>query len=396
MKYTVEVLERAVEAGVTAGAVALVRHRGEPVFHEAFGKAASHPVSRPMEPDTVFDLASLTKPLVGATVTLALVDRGVLSLDEEVTGFLPELEPLHGKGVTFRRLLTHTSGISGWRPLYATASDRAGALEAISDLGLAAPAGERFAYSDIGYITLGLAVEAATGSNLDRLADDLIFSPLGLANTCYLPDGPADRYAVTEHGNVFEKRMADWAGLDFDGWREDYHPGVVNDGNAHYALGGVSAHAGLFSDAHDLGMLGEMWRNRGEWSGTRILSVPIVDLATSKQTDTALRGLGWQLSAVTGPSLDELSRADAGFFPPTSSPWTPRPSGELLTETAFGHTGFTGTSIWVDPANELVVVLLMNTTHPHVDLDKPVNALRARFHNSVAAELGASFRTQSG
>lgn len=396
MKHTVEVLERAVKTGVTAGAVALVRHQGEPVFHEAFGMAASDPVSRPMEADTVFDLASLTKPLVGATVTLALVDRGVLSLDEEVTRFLPQLEPLHGNGVTFRRLLTHTSGISGWRPLYATVSDRAGALETVRDIGLSAPAGERFAYSDIGYITLGFALEAATGSRLDRLAEDLVFSPLGLANTGYVPDEPADRYAVTERGNVFEKRMADWAGLHFDGWREDFHPGVVNDGNAHYALGGVSAHAGLFSDAHDLGVLGEMWRNRGEWAGTRVLSAPAVNLATNKETETALRGVGWQLNAGSGPSLDELSRADAGFFPPAASPWTPRPSGELLDETAFGHTGFTGTSIWVDPANELVMVLLMNATHPHVDLDKPVNAVRARFHNSVAAELGASFRTPPG
>lgn len=379
------VLATAVETGATAGAVALVRHRGEVVYHEAFGNAAVAAVPRPMKRETIFDLASLTKPLAGAAVAMALVDRGRFSLDEEVTDFLPELDALRGRGVTFRRLLTHSSGIPGWRPLYVEARDRAGVLAAVNRLAQTTPAGTRFEYSDIGFMTLGLALERAGDRELDQLAADLVFSPLGLANTGYRPKTDPDAFAVTEEGNAFERRMADWAGLVFDGWRTNFHPGEVNDGNTHYALGGVSAHAGLFSDAYDLGVLGEMWRNRGQWQGQRVLSAAVVEQATSDQGWR--RGLGWQLMTRSAPSLDELSRADAGFFPPAQSSWTPRPSGELLSDRSFGHTGFTGTSIWIDPARELCAVLLANATHPHVDIDKPVNAMRARFHNSVVAAL---------
>ena len=382
------VLERAVKTGVTAGAVALVRHRGEVVIHEAFGVAAEAPDARPMALETVFDLASLTKPLVGTTVALAMVDRGVLSLDEEVTTYLPELARLHGEGVTFRRLLTHTSGLPGWRPVYVWARDKPGVLETIDRLGLVTAPGTRFEYSDLGFITLGLALERAADTPLDELALQLVFSVLGLEDTGYRLSDPAESFAATERGNAFERRMAEWAGLHFDGWREDFHPGEVNDGNTHYGLGGVSAHAGLFANAYDLGVLGEMWRGQGEWQSRRVLSEGVVKLATSEQTaDGSARGLGWQLMRPRGPALDELSRADAGFFPPTRSPWTPRPSGELLSSTAYGHTGFTGTSLWIDPARELVAVLVANATHPEVDLDKPINALRAKFHNAVVAAL---------
>lgn len=391
MQHVSRVLQGAVETGVTAGAVALVRHRGEVVLHEAFGHAATDPQPRSMTPESVFDLASLTKPLVGATVAMALVDRGVFSLDEEITAWLPELGALAGKGVTFRRLLTHTSGLPGWRPLYVWAPERAQVLDKVDDLGLVTAPGTRFEYSDIGFITLGLALERAGGDDLDVLAHRLVFGPLGLAHTGYRPAGPPEAFAVTEGGNAFERRMADWAGLAFDGWRTDFHPGEVNDGNAHYALGGVSAHAGLFADAYDLGVLGEMWLGGGAYGDKRVLSAAAVEAATSDQTtDGSARGLGWQLQGRGGPTLEQISRADAGFFPPAASPWTPRPSGELLSPAAFGHTGFTGTSIWVDPALQLVAVLLSNATHPKVDLDKGMNALRARFHNAVAAALGPS------
>ena len=380
-----EVLETAVETGAIAGAVALVRHHGEVVYHQAFGNAALRPLARPMTRETIFDLASLTKPLVGAAVALALVDRGLFSLDEEVTGFLPELDRLSGKGVTFRRLLAHNSGIPGWRPLYVEARDRPGVLSAVNRLSLTTSPGTRFEYSDIGFMILGLALERAGDRELDQLASEMLFKPLGLAHTGYLPQADPDRFATTEEGNAFERRMAEWAGLEFGEWRTEFHPGEVNDGNTHYALGGVSAHAGLFSDAYDLGVLAEMWRNHGQWNGRRILSPAAVEQAASDQGWR--RGLGWQLMTRSAPSLDELSRADAGFFPPARTAWVPRTSGEFLSERAFGHTGFTGTSMWIDPERELCAVLLTNATHPQVDIDKPVNALRARFHNSVVAAL---------
>jgi CubicO group peptidase (beta-lactamase class C family) len=358
------------------------------VLHEAFGQASVDP-PRAMTPETVFDLASLTKPLVGAAVTLALVDRGRCSLDEEITAWLPELHQFHGGGVTLRRLLAHTAGITGWRPVYTGAAGTSDVLRAIGALGLASTPGSRFEYSDLGYITLGAAVERIGGKPLADLVVELIFEQCGLSDTGFLPDRAADSFAVTEEGNVFERRMAEWAGLDFGRWRTTFHPGEVNDGNAHYGLGGVSAHAGLFSTAADVAALGEMWLRHGVHDGRRVLSAAAVDLAVTDQMPpgNARRGLGWDLCRPGGPTLDEIRRADAGFFPPVSSPFSPRSSGELLSPSAFGHTGFTGTSVWIDPALDVVIVLLTNATHPRVDLDKPVNALRARFANAVAAAL---------
>ena len=266
-------------------------------------------------------------------------------------------------------------------------------VRAIGALGLAAAPGSRFEYSDLGFILLGAPSTAPAAHSLPELARQLLFEPCGLTRTGYLPDGPAEDFAVTEEGNAFERRMAEWAGLDFGRWRTTFHPGEVNDGNAHYGLGGVSAHAGLFSTAADVATLGEMWLRRGAHEDRQ---VPLDGrrrprrLRPDAARRPARRGLGWDLCRRGGPTLEEIRRADAGFFPPVASPFTPRSSGELLSASAFGHTGFTGTSMWVDPELDLVAVLLTNATHPRVDLDKPVNALRARFANAVVAACSAS------
>jgi CubicO group peptidase (beta-lactamase class C family) len=383
-----DVVSAAVERGVVPGAVALVRHRSDVVLREAFGAAALHPDRRPMTVDTVFDLASLTKPLVGAGVAMALVDRGVFSLDEEVTGYVPELAGMRGRGVTWRRLLAHTAGITGWRPVYASATGGPDVLRAIDTFGLASTPGSRFEYSDLGYIVLGLALERAAGAPLATTAAELVLEPCGLTRTGFLPVHRPDEYAVTEDGNTFERRMADWAGIEFDGWRTTFHPGEVNDGNAHYGLGGVSAHAGLFSCADDVATMGEMWLRSGAHGQRQVLSAAAVELATADQLPgEPRRGLGWDLFKLAAPPVEELRRVDAGYFPPAASPFVPRSSGELFTPAAFGHTGFTGTSMWIDPVLELVVVLLTNATHPTVDVNRPVNSLRARFANAVVAEL---------
>lgn len=382
-------LQGAVDAGEVPGAVALVRFRGETVLHEAYGVAQHGQQGRAMRRDTVFDLASLTKPLATAAVTLALVDRGLVALDEEVSHYLPELTAARGAGVTLRRLLTHSSGLCGWRPLYVWSRERTGVLRAIDALGMSYRPGARFEYSDLGFIALGIAVERITDRRLDEVVRELVVEPCGLSRTGYLPALDAERFATTERGNAFERRMAQWAGLDFDGWREDVHPGEVNDGNAHYALQGVSGNAGLFADAHDVAALMQMWLDGGACGGEQVLSPAAVRLATTNQTPTdgAPRGLGWALGSPAPPSREELTRADAGLFPPAGSPWKPRPSGELLAPGTFGHTGFTGTSAWADPTNGLVAVLLTNATHPSVDLAGGIDRLRARFSNVVAASV---------
>ncbi len=382
-----DLLGGAVADGVIPGAVALIRRRGRTALHEAYGAAQLWPHHREMRRDTVFDLASLTKPLATAAVTLALVDRGLVSLDEEVTRYLPELKAARGAGVTVRRLLTHSSGLAGWRPLYTWGRTRAAILHTIDDLGITYAPGSRFEYSDLGFIALGIALERIADQRLDELARQLVFDACELRSTGFRPGFEAQRFAATERGNAFERGMAEWAGLSFDAWRQECYPGQVNDGNAHYGLDGVSGHAGLFADAEDVGRLGQMWLDGGRCGGRRILSGAGVRLAVTNQTPSggAARGLGWALTSTTGPSHAELTRSDAGFFPPTGSPWAPRSGGELLSPRAFGHTGFTGTSVWIDPGTELVAVLLTNATHPTVDLSKGLDRLRARFHNIVAA-----------
>ena len=224
-------------------------------------------------------------------------------------------------------------------------------MRAIGALGLAAAPGSRFEYSDLGFILLGAALVRAGGQAFPSSPASCSSSRAASTAPATSPTGPEDEFAVTEEGNAFERRMADWAGLDFGGWRTTFHPGEVNDGNAHYGLGGVSAHAGLFSTADDVGTLGEMWLRRGVHGDRQVLSTAAVDLAISDQMPpgTARRGLGWDLCRRGGPPLEEIRRADAGYFPPVASPFTPRSSGELLSASAFGHTGFTGTSMWIDP-----------------------------------------------
>ena len=201
-----------------------------------------------MATDTVFDLASLTKPLIGAAVALALVDRGVFSLDQEVTDFLPELESFRAKGVTMRRLLAHTAGVTGWRPRLRIGG-RARRRCCRRSTGSGSP--HRRAP---GSSTATSATSPSVSPSSGRPAARSPSSPTSSSSSRAASPAPAisrtsrpTQYAVTEEGNAFERRMAVWAGIDFDGWRTTFHPGEVNDGNAHYGLGGVSAHAGLFS-----------------------------------------------------------------------------------------------------------------------------------------------------
>ncbi len=381
-------LQDAVDQGQVPGAVSLVRWRGEQVLHAAFGRAQTWPYEREMRLDTVFDLASLTKPLVTSAVALVLADRGALALDEAVTEFLPELRTAQGTGVTLRRLLSHSSGLAAWHPLYLSGNTRDAVLAAVEGCGLVSRPGSRVQYSDLGFVVLGIALERMAGQRLDDLAHELVLRPCGLSSAAFLPTLDEQRFAATERGNAFERDMLEAAGLRFGAWRDSCYPGEVNDGNAHYGMGGVSGNAGLFATAEDVGRLGQMWLDGGTVAGRCVLSPASVRLATTNQSPHAepARGLGWALLEATIPVRDQPP-ADGGFRPPTESPWEPRPAGELMSPRAFGHTGFTGTSLWVDPVADLVAVLLTNATHPRVERSRGVNRLRARFHNVLAANV---------
>lgn len=363
------------EQGVP-GAVALVRHRGVTVLHEAVGAAALEPAYRPMELDTIFDLASLTKPLATAPVILMLVELGRIEVDAPVGTYLAEMEGPTWQGLTIRRLLTHSSGLPAWYPTYVNGAGRENVLRTIAGLPLASEPGTKVEYSCLGFIVLGLAAERVTGETLDVLARDWVFAPLGLTTIGFRPQFPAERYALTERGNAHEQGSVRQDGLRFEGWLDGFQPGVVHDGNARYGLAGVAGNAGLFGAAEDVAMLGELWRRGGELSGVRLLSESVVRLGSSDQTTTHDdgRGLGW----------------DINRLPATGVPATPHSCGSLLSPRTYGHTGFTGTSLWIDPANDLEVVLLTNRVHPSVSTAGDIMTVRHRFHDAVVKALTTS------
>jgi serine-type D-Ala-D-Ala carboxypeptidase len=379
-----DVLRDAVQDEEVPGAVALVRLKGRVVFHEAFGWAAIEPERYPMAVDTIFDLASLTKPLATTPLVLQLVDRGALELDDPLSRYVPVMARFGGGQVTIRHLLTHTSGLPDWRPLYVWARTREDVLRTIATLEPTSAPGRQVMYSCPGYIVLGLLVEQRTGHTLDELVARSLVAPLGLTATGYGPQIDAERCAWTERGNKYEENMVAEAGLSFHGWREDCVPGTVHDGNAWYALGGISGNAGLFGTAHDVGTLGQMWLSSGSAGSTRIVSKRLVQEATSDQTAglNEARGYGWQINR---PSADDY-QAEAESRSLSSS-------GSELSARAFGHTGFTGTSLWIDPDLDIVVVLLSNRVHPTVGSRAVITALRRRFHDTVSTAVRAAQAT---
>lgn len=364
-------LERGVADGVFAGAVALIALGEQVVAEWAVGFAQREPAgdARPIQPGTMFDLASLTKPVAGATAALLLLQQGVWLLDDTVASFIPEFAA-RGKGeVTLRQVLTHSTGLPPWRPLYVTASDAAAALWEVCEIDLEYAPGSDVRYSDVSYSLLGHLVLRVTGLSIDRFLAERVWPRLSMHDTLYLPSPQRrDRIAATERGNRYEMRMVSDRGLIFDRWRDPdaVQVGEVNDGNTFYALQGISSHAGLFSTARDLFAFARMYLTGGDG----LLSPATIRVARSNHTPglAQARGLGWQI---------------AGPF-----------AGDLVSGHAFGHTGFTGTSLLIDPASELIVVLLTNRTHPDARNDK-ISAFRPRFHNVVAASVNERGRPSS-
>lgn len=387
----VAVLRRGVEERAFPGAVAVVARRGGVALRVAVG-GRTYAVDEPdLAPETIYDLASLTKVVACLPAVLTLVERGLVAFDEPVVRHFPAFasaDDTRRVSVTIRHLLTHTSGLPAWLPLYTDCASGADAVARICRTPLEAEPGSRVVYSDLGFILLGELVSQHTGQPLDRAVTELVSHPLGLADTGYLP-APASwaRVAPTEIGEGYEATMARERG--------GRHPtrrgagairGQVHDGNAYYALGGVSGHAGLFGTADDLARYCQLWLNGGVLGGVRLLSPALVATATRDHT-AALntgRGLGW---AMFEPDpLGRRARWLAVGGDPALVNSGPAASGELLAPGSFGHTGFTGTSLWLDPARELAIVLLTNRVHPDAS-NLAIARVRARFHNAVVAAV---------
>lgn len=363
-------LEEAGERHEFGGAVALVQRHGEVVLHRATGWAVREPEEErtPMALDTIFDLASLTKVVATLPTILKLVTAGKIGLDQPVGEILTEFGTEGDKaGMTIRRLLAHTSGIISWRAVFLTGS---GPEHYIADFAMDQPykkPGEQVEYSCPGFITLGEVVRRVTGMPVADYATHEVLEPLGMRDTMFTPPASLrDRIAATELGNDFEAEQEVGEPVD-GGWRRYLLRGEVHDGNAWYGFRGLGANAGLFGTAPDLARYGQMWLNGGELDGTRILPASIVAEATREQTGLDApndrRGLGWLMTPRPGE--------EAGNH-----------SGRGLSQRAYGHTGFTGTSLWMDPERDLVIVLLTNRVHPRVN--QAYLPTRAAFTETIA------------
>jgi CubicO group peptidase (beta-lactamase class C family) len=302
------------------GAVVAVGYRNGVVLLAAVGHYGADD-KRPVTPETIYDLASLTKVIGLTTAAMMLVDSDKLDLDAPVQRYVPAFQGANKERVTIRHLLTHSSGLPAWRPLYAEAKTREEALALVDTTALLRQPGDTFIYSDLGAIALTQTVEAITGQRLNDFLDARLFEPLGMTSTKFLPpEGWRSRIAPTENDTVFRHRLL---------------RGEVHDENAG-RLGGVSGHAGLFSNAPDLARF-----------ATWLLRVRTIDSLRAPEfthrqgmPPGSSRALGWDT-----PS--ELSSA-----------------GTKMGPNAFGHTGFTGTSIWFDPDRSVFIILLTNRVNP--------------------------------
>ncbi|PYP76844.1 MAG: hypothetical protein DMD35_17280 [Gemmatimonadetes bacterium] len=316
------VIERGIKAGGYPGAAVVVGRKGAAVWEKGFGRLGWTSDAGAVVPErTIYDLASLTKVVGTTTAVMILFDEGKIHLDDRVVQYIPEFGGGAKDNVTIRMLLEHRSGLPAGRDLWRLASTPEEARAAVISTPLFAAPGQYFEYSDLGADMLGFVVEAVSGEKLDQFLDTRVFGPLGMSDTRFRPD-------ASLRGRVAPTELNPPRGYPLRG--------EVHDENA-YALGGVAGHAGLFSTASDLAVFAQMLLNGGSYNGTRIVADSTVRLFTRRAAGT--RALGWDTCAGKGSC------------------------GTYLSSSAYGHTGFTGTSLWIDLEREMFVVLLTNRVH---------------------------------
>lgn len=332
------VIERGISAGGYPGASVVVGRKGAAVLERGFGRLSWSKGDAPVQPErAIYDLASLTKVVGTTTAIMLLFDDAVIGLDDPVVKYLPEFGGGVKDEITIRQLLEHRSGLPAGRDLWRIARTPEEARQAVMSTPLECRPGRCYIYSDLGADVLAFVAEAVSGKRLDQFLDERVFRPLGMTDTFFRPaDSLRARIAPTEINPPRGYPLR----------------GEVHDENA-FALGGVAGHAGLFSTAADLSVFAQMMLNGGEYNGVRVLSDSAVSLFIRRSAGT--RALGWDTCGGEGSC------------------------GKYLSDHAYGHTGYTGTSLWIDPDREMFVVLLTNRVH----------AARARRPAKVIADVRA-------
>ena len=342
------------------GCVVCVGRHGKIVLLKAYGNKQLKPSEVPMTTDTVFDMASITKPVATATSIMLLVERGQLKLGQRVADLIPEFAANEKGEITIFDLLTHQSGLLPDNALADYQDGREEALKKICALKLQAPLGTRFIYSDVNFILLGEIVRLASGKSVHEFSRENVFQPLGMKETGYLPAEELRKRAAPT-----EERDGRWM------------QGEVHDPRA-FKLDGVAGHAGLFSTAEDLAIYAQMMLGRGEYGGVRILS-PLTVAAMTR---------GYRLAAGSRSTMEGVPANPPAYF--RGLGWDKRTGysinrGELLSDAAFGHGGFTGTVLWIDPELDLFFIFLSNRVHP--DGKGLVNPLAGRIATVAAAAI---------
>lgn len=339
----------AVNDSAFPGGQLLVAKDGAIVYNNAFGKLDYTPTSPPVNTQTLYDIASLTKVVAATSAVVRLFEEGRVKLEDSVAKFIPEFRNRGKENITVRHLLLHTSGLPAFKkfnPLTTTAKD---VLDSVYNSELLYSPGDSTVYSDFGFIVLGKIVEKITGMTLDRYVAQTFFHPLGMLRTMFNPP---------------ESLWFNVAPTEIDTIRgRGFLRGIVHDETA-ALLGGVAGHAGLFSTASDLAVFTQMMLNAGYYGGRNYLKPESYRLVSARQDPNSTRTIGWDTKAPTGYSS----------------------AGTLFSSKAFGHTGFTGTSIWVDPDRNLFVIFLTNRVHPTRDNSK-IFSVRPAVHDAVIGAL---------
>ncbi|MGH9562936.1 MAG: serine hydrolase domain-containing protein, partial [Terracidiphilus sp.] len=351
-----ELLHRAEKDGAFPGGVLAVGWKGQ-VAILPFGKLTRDAKAARVTAETIYDVASLTKVMVTTAAVMMLAEAKQIDLDAPVARYLPEfnraanLDPdwRWRERITIRMLLLHTAGLAAHRDYYEQAKGKRAIIERVIAEPLVREPGTLVEYSDLGFILLGTIVEEVTGDSLEHFARKRIFAPMGMASSQFNPAKHlCARIAPTERDTAYRKRLLH---------------GEVHDENA-WAMGGVAGHAGLFSTAADVAAFAQMMLNGGIYAHHRLIARSTVEEFTARhELGSSANALGWDV------------------------PVAPSSSGQFLSKRAYGHTGFTGTSLWIDPERNLFVVLLTNRVHPTRSNDK-IRQVRPALHDAIVESLG--------
>ncbi len=335
------------DSAFSAAQLAIVKD-GDLVWNKSYGKFSYDAHSREINGNALFDLASVTKVVATTSAVMKLYEKGLLRLDDPVSKFLPRFAIGEKAKITIRHLLLHRGGFPPFRKFWEFCADSAAMTDSVFSTPLVATPGDSTIYSDLGFITLGKIVERISGMNLSAFVQKEFFVPLEMRNTMYkVPTELRWRAVATEYDSVWRKRLVQ---------------GTVHDENAEF-LGGISGHAGLFSTARDLAAFTEMLIDGGMYNGRRVLQDSTIEAFVRTRREGQDRWLGWDMRSPKGSS-----------------------AGKLFSDSSFGHTGFTGTSIWIDPARRLGVIFLTNRVHP-TRANTKLFKIRPVLHDTIVNSL---------